>query len=163
MSPLRGCHPRRCRTGMYHVRADDRDWRVCEPPVLTEHKRLTAVCPHCRRRVHGKMPTGNSTKTSYGPKVQVVVVYLFVMQSMLYNRIAEMMQDAFGLENFSDGTVKNILSRNTAKAKSVYMALLSRSAPEWTRWACKSTRRSAGSGACNVPSTASCSPTPHAG
>ena len=54
---------------------------VMEAPVVTEHKRLTAVCPHCHRKVHGKLPTGNSTKTSYGPKVQTIVVYLFVVQS----------------------------------------------------------------------------------
>ena len=103
---------------------------VGEPPVVTEHKRLTAVCPHCRRRVHGKMPTGNSTKTSYGPKVQAVAVYLFVVQSMPYNRIAEMMRDMFCLESFSEGTVKNILSRNAAKVQAVYMALLSHIARE---------------------------------
>ena len=103
---------------------------VAEPPVVTEHNRLTAVCPHCHRRVHGKMPTGNSTKTSYGPKVQTVVVYLFVVQSMPYNRIAEMMRDVFCLESFSEGTVKNILSRNAAKAQAVYMALLSYIAKE---------------------------------
>lgn len=97
---------------------------VAEPPVVTEHKRLTAVCPHCHKRAHGKMPTGNSTKTSYGPKVQTVVVYLFVVQSMPYNRIAGMMRDVFSLESFSEGTVKNILSRNAAKAQAVYMALL---------------------------------------
>ena len=95
-----------------------------EPPVVTEHRRLTAVCPHCHRRVHGKMPTGSSTKTSYGPKAQAIVVYLFVVQSIPYNRIAEMMRDVFSLESFSEGTVKNILSRNAAKAQAVYMALL---------------------------------------
>ncbi len=103
---------------------------VTEAPVVTEHKRLTAVCPHSHKRVHGKMPTGNSTKTSYGPKVQTVVVYLFAVQSIPYNRVAEMMRDVFGLESFSEGTVKNILSRNSAKAQGVYMALLSYIAKE---------------------------------
>lgn len=103
---------------------------VMEAPVVTEHGRLTAVCPHCHRKVHGKLPTGNSTKTSYGPKVQAIVVYLFVVQSIPYNRIAEMMRDVFGLKSFSQGTVKNILSRNSAKAQAVYMALLSYIAKE---------------------------------
>ena len=103
---------------------------VSEPPVVTEHRRYTAVCPHCHRRVHGKMPTGNSTKTSYGPKAQAVVVYLFAVQSTPYNRIVEMMRDMFGLESFSEGTVKNILSKNAAKAQAVYMALLSHIAKE---------------------------------
>jgi len=103
---------------------------VSAPPVVTEHRRYTAVCPHCRRSVHGRMPTGNSTKTSYGPKAQAVVVYLFVVQSIPYNRIAEMMRDVFGLETFSEGTVKNILSRNAAKAQAVYLALLDHIAKE---------------------------------
>jgi hypothetical protein len=97
---------------------------VSENPVVTEHRRYTAVCPRCHRKAHGKMPTGSSTKTSYGPKTQAVVVYLFVVQSIPYNRIAEMMRDVFGLESFSEGTVKNILSRNSAKAQAVYLALL---------------------------------------
>lgn len=97
---------------------------VSEKPIVTEHRRNTAVCPHCHKKVHGKMPTGNSTKTSYGPKTQAVVVYLFVVQSIPYNRIAEMMRDVFGLECFSEGTVKNVLSRNSAKAQAVYLALL---------------------------------------
>ncbi len=101
-----------------------------EPPVVTEHRRLTAVCPHCHRRVHGKMPTGSSTKTSYGPKTQTLVVYLFAVQSIPYNRIAGMMRDVFSLESFSEGTVKNILSRNAAKAQAVYMALLDHIARE---------------------------------
>lgn len=50
---------------------------------------------------------------------------LFAVQSIPYNRIAEMMRDMFGLDSFSEGTVKNILSRNKAKAQAVYMALLS--------------------------------------
>ena len=58
------------------------------------------------------------------------MVYLFVVQSVPYNRIAEMMRDVFGLESFSEGTVKNILSRNSAKAQAVYMALLSYIAKE---------------------------------
>ena len=103
---------------------------VSVPPVVTEHRRYTAVCPHCHNSVHGRMPTGNSTKTSYGPKAQAVVVYLFVVQSIPYNRIAEMMRDMFGLETFSEGTVKNILSRNAAKAQAVYMALLDHIARE---------------------------------
>lgn len=95
-----------------------------EAPVVTEHRRFTAACPHCHKEVHGKMPTGKSTKTSYGPKVQTIVVYLFVVQSIPYNRIAEMMRNVFSLKSFSEGTVKNILSRNAAKAQAVYIALI---------------------------------------
>ena len=101
-----------------------------EPPVVTEHKRMTAVCPHCHKQAHGKLPTGRSTKTSYGPKVQALVVYLSVAHSIPYNRVAEIMHDVFLLESFSEGTEKNILSRNANKANAVYMALLSYIAKE---------------------------------
>ena len=80
--------------------------------------------PRCHKKVHGKLPTGKSTKTCYGPKVQAVVVYLYAVHSMPYNRIAEFMRDVFSIESFSEGTVKNILSRNKSKAQVVYYALL---------------------------------------
>lgn len=98
--------------------------RVSEPPVVSEHNRYTAVCPRCHKKAHGKLPTGKSTKTCYGPKVQAVVVYLYAVHSMPYNRIAEFMRDVFSIESFSEGTVKNILSRNKSKAQVVYYALL---------------------------------------
>jgi transposase len=97
---------------------------VLGAPVVTEHNRYTAVCPHCHKKVHGKLPTGNSRKTSYGPKAQAMVVYLWVVHSMPYNRIAEIMRDVFGIGSFSEGTVKNMLSRNKSKAQAVYFALL---------------------------------------
>ena len=103
---------------------------ISEPPVVTEHRRHTAVCPHCHRRVHGKLPTGKSTKTSYGPKVQALVVYLWAVHSIPYNRIAELMRDVFAIGSFSEGTVKNILSRNKSKALAVYLALLGHLAKE---------------------------------
>lgn len=93
-------------------------------PVVTEHRRYSAVCPHCHRQAHGKMPTGKSTKTSYGSKVQALVIYLSVVCSTPYNKIAEFMRDVFGLESFSEGTVKNIMGRDASKAEAVYIALL---------------------------------------
>ena len=39
-------------------------------PEVTENRRYTAVCPHCHRKAHTKLPSGSSKKTSYGPKLQ---------------------------------------------------------------------------------------------
>lgn len=93
-------------------------------PEVTEHRRFTAICPNCHGRVHAKLPGGNSKKTSYGPKLQALVIYLSVAHSIPYDRIAETMRDVFCLATFSEGTVKNILKRNCKKARPVYDALL---------------------------------------
>ena len=42
---------------------------ILTEPEVTEHRRYTAVCPHCHRKAHAKLPSGNSKKTSYGPKL----------------------------------------------------------------------------------------------
>jgi hypothetical protein len=93
-------------------------------PEVTEHRRYTAVCPYCHGKAHAKLPGGNSKKTSYGPKLQALVIYLSVAQSVTFDRIAETMRDVFCVKSFSEGTVKNILERNAKKALSVYTALL---------------------------------------
>lgn len=97
---------------------------ILDEPEVTEHRRYTAVCPHCHRKAHAKLPGGNSTKTSYGPKLQALVIYLSVVQSVTFDRIAETMRDVFCVKSFSEGTVKNILERNAKKALPVYTALL---------------------------------------
>ena len=93
-------------------------------PEVTEHKRYTAVCPHCHKKANAKLPSGNSKKTSYGPKLQALVIYLSVVQSVPLERIVETMRDVFCVKSFSSGTVKNILERNAKKALPVYTALL---------------------------------------
>ena len=93
-------------------------------PEVTEHRRYTVVCPHCHRKANAKLPGGNSKRTSYGPKLQALVIYLSVVQSVTFERIAETMRDAFCVKSFSEGTVKNILERNAKKSLPVYTALL---------------------------------------
>ena len=93
-------------------------------PEVTEHRRYTVVCPHCHKKANAKLPGGNSKKTSYGPKLQALVIYLSVVQSVTFDRIAETMRDVFCVKSFSEGTVKNILERNAKKALPVYTALL---------------------------------------
>lgn len=97
---------------------------ILAEPEVTEHRRYTAVCPHCHRKAHAKLPGGSSKKTSYGPKLQALVIYLSVVQSVTFERIAETMRDVFCVKSFSEGTVKNILERNAKKALPVYTALL---------------------------------------
>ena len=48
---------------------------------------------------------GNSKKTSYGPKLQALVIYLSVVQSVTFDRIDESLRDVFCVKSFSEGTV----------------------------------------------------------
>ena len=93
-------------------------------PSVTEHKVYSAVCPHCHQTVKGDSPTGNCKKVMYGPKLQTLVVYLSVVQSIPYNRIEEIITDIFMVSSFSDGSIKNILKKNKQKATPIYDSIL---------------------------------------
>lgn len=93
-------------------------------PHVTEHREYSAVCPHCHKTVKGDTPTGSCKKVMYGPKLQTMVVYLSVVQSIPYGRIKEILTDIFMVSTFSEGTVKNILSKNKEKATPVYNSIL---------------------------------------
>lgn len=93
-------------------------------PHVTEHREYSAVCPQCHKTVIGDRPTGSCKKVMYGPKLQTMVVYLSVVQSIPYGRIKEILTDIFMVSTFSEGTVKNILSKNKEKATPVYDSIL---------------------------------------
>lgn len=78
----------------------------------------------CHKTVIGDRPTGSCKKVMYGPKLQTMVVYLSVVQSIPYGRIKEILKDIFLVSTFSEGTVKNILSKNKEKATPVYDSIL---------------------------------------
>jgi hypothetical protein len=96
-----------------------------QPCSITEHKYYTAVCPNCHGKVKAESVTGVCRKVMYGPDLQTMVVYLSVVHSIPYNRIAEIMRDVFMVTTFSEGSVKNILSRNNSKATPIYDSILS--------------------------------------
>ncbi|MGO5017908.1 hypothetical protein ACTQ3T_14140 [Segatella copri] len=60
----------------------------------------------------------------YSPKLQTLVVYLSVVQSIPYNRIAEIVKDIFMVSTFSEGSIKNILKKNKEKATPIYDSIL---------------------------------------
>lgn len=93
-------------------------------PCVTEHKVYSTVCPHCHKTVIGDSPTGNCKKIMYGSKLQTLVVYLSVVQSIPYNRIVEIVKDIFMVSTFSEGSVKNILKKNKEKATPIYDSIL---------------------------------------
>lgn len=93
-------------------------------PEITEHNEYSVICPHCEKTAKGDMPNAKCTTITYGPKLQTMVVYLSVVQSVPYNRISEIMRDIFMVDHFSDGSVKNILTKNKFKATPVYDSIL---------------------------------------
>lgn len=93
-------------------------------PSVTEHKVYSAVCPHCHKTVKGDSPTGDCKKVMYGPKLQTLVVYLSVVQSIPYNRIEEIVTDIFMVSSFSEGSIKNVLKKNKQKATPIYDSIL---------------------------------------
>lgn len=97
---------------------------VLEAPTVTEHRRISTVCPHCGKTAHGNMPTGKCRNVTYGPKLQTLVVYLSVVHSIPYARICEIVRDVYCVEHFSEGSVKNILKRNSDKASPTYNGIL---------------------------------------
>ena len=66
-----------------------------QPCSVTEHKYYSAVCTHCHKAARAESVTGDCKKVMYGPVLQTMVVYLSVVQSVPYNRIAEIMRDIF--------------------------------------------------------------------
>lgn len=93
-------------------------------PCVTEHKVYSTICPHCHKTAKGDNPTGNCKKVMYGAKLQTLVVYLSVVQSIPYNRIQEIVKDIFMVSSFSEGSIKNILKKNKQKATPVYDSIL---------------------------------------
>ena len=69
-------------------------------PEVTEHRRYTAVCPYCHGKAHAKLPGGNSKKTSYGPKLQALVIYLSVKALPVYTALLEYIgkEEAAGMD-----------------------------------------------------------------
>ena len=93
-------------------------------PFVTEHKVYSSECPHCHKTAKGDTPTGDCKKLMYGPKLQTLVVYLSVVQSIPYNRIEEIVRDIFMVSSFSEGSIKNILKKNKQKATPIYDSIL---------------------------------------
>lgn len=97
---------------------------VLLPPSVVQHDVYSAVCPHCHKKARGENPTGKCKNTIYGPNLQTMVVYLSVVQFVPYGRICEIIHDIFLVPSFSEGSLKNILEKNTEKATPIYDSIL---------------------------------------
>lgn len=97
---------------------------VLLPPSVVQHDVYSAVCPHCHKKVRGENPTDKCKNTVYGPNLQTMVVYLSIVQFVPYERICEIVRDIFLVSSFSEGSLSNILERNTEKATPIYASIL---------------------------------------
>ena len=87
-------------------------------PVLTNHITLSKLCScgYCNR---GEFPGSVRSHVGYGSGVEALVVNLSTRQYIPYRRLAEFLNDVFGI-SISEGTVANLSERFEGKAERVY-------------------------------------------
>ena len=104
-------------------------------------------------RLQGQVCNRRLQEGHVGPVLQTMVVYLSVVQSVPYNRIAEIMRDILWCRPFR-GYCEKHPQQEKHKATPVYDSILSyieKFKPQaWTRLAHTSIKDCAGSGACNA-------------
>jgi transposase len=121
-------------------------------PVVTEHRAHSYRCG-CGRLTRAAFPPGVRAPVSYGPRTRAVVAYLLARQHLPTRRVAETIEDLFGLR-VSTGAVDSVYSEASRP--------LGGSSPPWWRpcggcWCCTRTRRPTASG--RPPGRGSATPT----
>ena len=87
-------------------------------PFITNHIVISRMCScgHCNKT---SFPPGVRSRLSYGKGVESLVANLSSRQYIPYGRLAEFINDFWGL-SISEGTIGNILVRFADKAQKVY-------------------------------------------
>jgi len=78
-------------------------------PIVTEYRRIRKACS-CSHTNVSEFPATVTAPVCYRSNLQAMVTYLSVCQHIPYKRMTRMLGEVFGV-SFSEGTVKNILSR----------------------------------------------------
>lgn len=68
-----------------------------QPIEVTEHRAHRCRCPHCGTRTDASFPEDVAAATQYGANVAALVVYLQAWHFVPEDRLAELMQDVFGV------------------------------------------------------------------
>jgi transposase len=79
------------------------------PPVsieVTEHQAEVKECPHCGAITEAQFPEGVTRPAQYGSRIKGFITYLSQYQLVPYDRIAELLEDIFGIR-ISTGTIYN--------------------------------------------------------
>jgi transposase len=95
------------------------------PPVLPtyiEHRSHIKNCPLCGFANRGIFPEQIQAPIQYSSRVEAIVGYLSVYQTIPYYRITRLFKDFFKLP-LSEGSVDNFLHRLAQKAQPVYEAI----------------------------------------
>lgn len=92
------------------------------PPIrakVYEHNYYERSCECCGKRSSLLPENLPKTKVYYGPRIEAMIGYLNVRQYLYINRVAEMMNQVFGVP-MSEGTVVNKLNSLSSKFRSEY-------------------------------------------
>jgi len=79
------------------------------PPVsleVTEHQAEYKECPHCGAVTEAQFPDGITRPAQYGSRIKGFITYLSQYQLIPYERVAELLDDLFGVR-ISTGTIYN--------------------------------------------------------
>ena len=106
--------------GEYHVRqvVDLPEVR----PVVIEHRAHACRCS-CGHLTRAPFPEGVRAPVSYGPRVRAIVAYLLGRQHLPTRRVAEAMEDLFGLE-ISTGAVDSVHTEAARRLRGFIAALV---------------------------------------
>ena len=83
---------------------------------ITEHRRITGICPHCGDRVRGSFPQNVVAPVQYGDGIASLAVYLNAYQHLPIERTAELLGVLLGGNGPSIGTVAHMVNRAGEKA-----------------------------------------------
>lgn len=87
-------------------------------PVCTEHHSYQKRC-NCGHITKGTFPSVAKHPVQYGPNTEAMISYLHTRHYIPFNRIQELLNDAYGLA-ISEGGVHCLLKRFTTKAVPFY-------------------------------------------
>jgi transposase len=87
-------------------------------PFYVEHQVYKRACS-CGHQTCGTYPDNVKASISYGPNTESLIGYFFARQYLPFNRMRELLNDAFGL-SISEGGIHELLNRLAQKATPAY-------------------------------------------
>jgi len=90
-------------------------------PFYVEHQVYKKICS-CGHQTCGSYPNNVNAPISYGANTESLIGYFFARQYVPFNRMKEMLNDAFGL-SISEGGIHELLNRLAQKAAPAYQII----------------------------------------